>query len=375
MKKTVKIFFILAITISMILSMFLSSGIAFAKDTTYEGFVNGFQGGSKETALIDTELMPKLVKSIKNMDTKENVFKFYKSKKQFMNTLVVLESEYPELFQFTVNGNNGGETLWIANFLTSIKYNYTMSKKDYKRNLKTIRSIRDQIKKGTASMSDFDKEKYIYDYIARNTTYKNSTADDSTIYGIFINKKGNCTGLSKAFKYLANACGLQCIVVGGYGKSGNGHSWNKVKIDGNWHVVDINKELNHKDSVFKYVDASKYPLVYPAFNVKDSEETDDFKVSKIYRTEPDVKDEAKEYYRVAGLYTTQNNINDIIPKLVNSLVQNNAGAIRCDSKNTISSIEENIEAIQQEYYNQTGNYIALQYYSISDEILYFFVTD
>lgn len=108
----------------------------------------------------------------------------------------------------------------------------------------------------TKKMSDYQKEIYIHDYLCKNIQYdelceKNSHLNVSahTIWGVFLEQKAVCDGISKAFKYLCNAIGIKCIVVRGRAGSGNeeNHAWNIVKIDDNPYQVDVTWDLNRYD--------------------------------------------------------------------------------------------------------------------------------
>lgn len=100
-------------------------------------------------------------------------------------------------------------------------------------------------------MTDYDKALAIYDYIAYTTSYDHSKYSDVVytklpcfyLEGVFIYHVSVCDGFSKAFSLMCNMEGVDAIrIVGGAnGKPAkdNLHAWNKVKIDGNWYLVDI----------------------------------------------------------------------------------------------------------------------------------------
>jgi len=92
----------------------------------------------------------------------------------------------------------------------------------------------------TDGMSDYDKYKAAYDYIAENVKYGNSykVADvDSLVYG-----ETTCGGYAQLYMYLCRLMGLECWSVGGITEDGlqpnGGHAWNKVKLDGKYYNVD-----------------------------------------------------------------------------------------------------------------------------------------
>jgi transglutaminase-like putative cysteine protease len=66
-------------------------------------------------------------------------------------------------------------------------------------------------------------------------------AQSQEAYGILVAGTAVCTGYAHAFQLLAQASGLEPVVVTGTASSGfttGGHAWNQVLVDGQWLVVD-----------------------------------------------------------------------------------------------------------------------------------------
>lgn len=108
-----------------------------------------------------------------------------------------------------------------------------MSQKKFK---ETVKSVVNEAKK---QLTDYSQLKYIHDWIVNNTDYTltgpvyKSEADGAVVYG-----KALCEGYSKAFMYMAQELGFDCICV--VGKShGTAHMWNMVKMGGVWYHVDV----------------------------------------------------------------------------------------------------------------------------------------
>ena len=68
--------------------------------------------------------------------------------------------------------------------------------------------------------------------------------DSFTPYGVLLNKTGVCSSYAGAFKLLAQQAGLECIVVTGNLDGELPHAWNKIKIDGEWRIVDSTNNDN-----------------------------------------------------------------------------------------------------------------------------------
>lgn len=94
--------------------------------------------------------------------------------------------------------------------------------------------------------SDYEKVKYLYDYLIHQTDYNTEALtntdllwDNQSIRSVFLGKRSVCAGYSRAFQFLCQKAGLTCIYVAGdivaYDLP---HAWNLVKIDGQYYPVD-----------------------------------------------------------------------------------------------------------------------------------------
>lgn len=112
----------------------------------------------------------------------------------------------------------------------------------------------------TDDMSEEEKGLAINTYLCENAYYDNDALENAekysftqvdedfydsfTAYGILVDGVGVCASYSAAFKLLADAAGLESIVVTGYLDGSVPHAWNKVKLDGNWYIVDSTNNDN-----------------------------------------------------------------------------------------------------------------------------------
>ncbi|SFQ28769.1 Transglutaminase-like superfamily protein [Lachnospiraceae bacterium XBB1006] len=93
------------------------------------------------------------------------------------------------------------------------------------------------------NMTPYEKEVAIYEWICKNISTGNtsllSTGNDaeavSTPYGVLKGHNAVCVGYATTFRMFMHMLGIECKVVH---NTENYHSWDEVKLDGDWYFVD-----------------------------------------------------------------------------------------------------------------------------------------
>lgn len=98
-----------------------------------------------------------------------------------------------------------------------------------------------KIDKGT----DYDKILMVHDYLVNNCSFDESLQKNNiyNLYGAIVNKEAVCEGYTKAFKYLMDEIGIECIMVIGTATNSENvtesHAWNYINFNNKWYAIDV----------------------------------------------------------------------------------------------------------------------------------------
>lgn len=164
--------------------------------------------------------------------------------------------DHPEIFY--VKGYSIGKYM-SGDVLKKIVFSgtYTMSKEEVEKGRQETDEYVSRVISGySGDGSDYDRIKYVYDYLIRNNEYVPESINNQNILSVVENGQTVCQGYTKAMQLILNKMGIFCTLVNGTacGSGGvpnpedladvenaewGGHVWNIVRCNGMYYNVDV----------------------------------------------------------------------------------------------------------------------------------------
>lgn len=249
--------------------------------------------------------------------------------------------DHPEIFY--VDGYSY-EKYMFAGTVEKILYhaNYTMDAAEAEQSLALIQKYVDACMRGLSqNATDYEKVKYVYEFIILNTEYNLDAPENQNICSVFLYRESVCLGYAKAVQYLLQQMGVQCAVVTGDVTKGGGHAWNLVKVNGQYYYLDAtwgDASYLSDNSDVNVLSAINYD--YLCITTKDLLKThiidNPVEVPNCVMT-------IDNYYVKEGLYL--NNLDTLrIENIFKAAYANNLDciSIRCADEEVFNAVQENL---------------------------------
>ena len=153
-----------------------------------------------------------------------------------------VKADHPELFYC-----RGYRITWKESFskITDVELwgDFSMGEDQVLEYADKIKKRSDEILAYVPAGGDYEKIKYLHDYIVKHTDYTLDTEENQNIISVLLEGKSVCSGYTKTLQFLLGQAGVEAAYVWGKARGSGGgselHSWNLVCADGDWYYVDV----------------------------------------------------------------------------------------------------------------------------------------
>ena len=188
--------------------------------------------------------------------------------------MLLLNYECPELIQISGNYTYFTDAEGLC---VSVSFDYIMDEFHYTAAVEEIGALFERWRQELSGLTDYEKEKFVYEYLIETCRYDEYAAHAGSCYGALVEGVARCEGYSKSFMWAMWALDIPCMTVTGEAANGeeflySRHSWNIVQIDGVYCYLDATYDDVEQGG-------EQFPISYGFFNVdqnsvEQSRETD-----------------------------------------------------------------------------------------------------
>lgn len=236
--------------------MYFSREITVGKPVYENDLLNDYTKKYYYSQLNSTEktAYQRIFNSMMNFEDKVDVSDLKLATKKVWAICSTVLYENPQIFWWKkepdVYGHGG-----IASYV-SMQYHYT--RKEAEQRAKKLEArAKEIVSSAKKQPNTFLCVKYLHDTLALESYYEGNTSEYKEVKAFYsradnqlLDGRGVCAGYGHAFTYLCQMAGVPCIGIWGYIKGyDSGHMWNKVKLGGNWYIVDTTWDDSGTDEV------------------------------------------------------------------------------------------------------------------------------
>ncbi|MBP3304720.1 MAG: hypothetical protein J6L24_02005 [Oscillospiraceae bacterium] len=282
--------------------------------------------------------------------------------------LPLLAVECPELFQ--------------VDFLQNIQYSYNKTSKEiiqlqipyrldadiYADMLSQCDTVIDGFIADTAGIPDAEKEKYVFDSIARTCRYSIDAAHAGTAYGALVSGSAKCDGISLAMKWCMEEMKIQCLCVTAECPGETvGHAWNIINLDGAYYTLDLTMSVRDENDS----DAGVEDIVYYQYNVSDAWAKERYVIRPYLERCAEIPacgSNAESYYAKLGyfVFAGVDPTGILNSALEAAAVQGEKVCIQFESEADYRSFLENMEEYAQQWFaSQNRQYSTVRWTSLN----------
>lgn len=235
---------------------------------------------------------------------------------QFWTAYYALLADHPEFFWIgtTVQIKESGLTGEVVSYELSTTVD--RDSRDYL--LTQIEAAADEcINQISPEATDYEKIKFVYEYLINTTDYNSSSPDNQNIQSALLNHSSVCAGYSKAFQYILHRMGMFCTYVTGKTTDGGDHGWNLVRIGDQYYHVDV----TWGDPVFAGQMESDSGVSAMNYNYLCCTDQEIYKthIPEVSVPLPECADDSYNYYKLNQMYYETFDYDTVYNALMNSV--------------------------------------------------------
>ncbi|MBQ7058857.1 MAG: hypothetical protein IJM83_06090 [Firmicutes bacterium] len=186
------------------------------------------------------------------------------SNEDFHDLFWYVLSDQPQVFWT----NRSYYPSYSGGLVTKVRLDYNELADNLASEQAKVESVVQKILTSVNGMNQTQAERYIHDFLIKETIYNLGCPHNQNIYSILVNKETVCAGYARAFQYLMQRIGIPCYYCYGYIGTMDDpgwHAWNVIRINGECYNVDVTWDdwYGETDQELSYVS-------YEFYNVTDS---------------------------------------------------------------------------------------------------------
>ncbi len=160
------------------------------------------------------------------------------SVEDFWNVYYAVLADHPEIFWTDISAQVQESTL--SNRVVSYQFDVTVPADERDGMRQELEAAADAcIAQIPEDASDYERIKFVFEYIIDTTEYDLYSADSQNIQSVLLYHSSVCAGYSRAFQYILHRMGMFCTYITGTIIDGGDHGWNMVRIGDNYYYVDV----------------------------------------------------------------------------------------------------------------------------------------
>lgn len=222
----------------------------------------------------------------------------------------------------------------------------------------------------SGEMPQYDKIKYIFEYLVNTVDYNLDAPDNQNIYSSLVGRSSVCAGYSRGAQYLLQKLGIECIYVTGNIPNQGAHAWNIVNCDGQYYQMDV----TFGDPVFIESEGGGNPpeqsINYDYLCCSDAEIMKNHTADTLV-TFPQCNSMELNYYKLYGMYYEEFQPEQLLQDM-NQTIYNRESSFTCKFAND-SLYKEAHDSILNDLVQRAAQNL-LDYYGL-ESVQYTYIED